>query len=91
MKNYVLSSADGFLMTKISTRLKCEVGLSVKSLVPVDRVFICGVCVCVCVCVSINMFVCCVGNSGRGNSLCKLALVNVYKKRSRLTSKWACK
>ena len=48
MKNYILSSADGFLMTKISTRLKCEVGLSLKSLVPMDRVFISGVCVSVC-------------------------------------------
>ena len=90
MKTYILSSADGFLMTKISTRLKCEVGLSLKSLVPVDRVFICGVCVCVCVCVYKHVCVLC-GELRKREFIMQISTCQRLKKRSRLTSKWACK
>ena len=53
-----MSFADGFLMTKISTRLKCEVVLSLKSLVLVHRVFICGIYVVVCGYKNIGEYVC---------------------------------
>lgn len=60
-------------MTKIPTRLKYKVGLSLKAHMPVHGVFwrIYG-----CVYTCVYVFVCCGRDARRGNSLCKLALVN---------------